>query len=521
MSEPVDYNANRLRFPEDVRISQEINLISYDGTAANIGAQVLDINIYESIYNNFLTGDITFVDTFGLSERLPIIGQEFIEFKVRTPVEYPGKALGTDEYNFVKRKMFVYKVTQRKKTTKTSQTFTLEFTSYEGIKNNLVRISRPFTGPFHTMVSDIFKEQWGLGSKKKLFVQPTRGTYKYVAPNLRPVDLINQLATRSQGSNSVLPGYQFYENIQGFHYRSIDSIYFVLKGNVPHPAVFEYFLESQGQPADNPSKGSNPLSYLRRVFKYRFQPSQDLIQNARNGTWASHTITHDLYNKTVSHKRFNYAFDYPFIPHMTKDNTGYDEASYFGHMPRVPYDFHNKEQREHRDTLYRNKIPGGYKTLSDYSDGKIILQSDTQNLHNTNATNGYDLEMTASTRLHAKNIMNQIQLIMEVPGNTGITVGQMIYVHVPRFSESRDDTAEGPKQDKYLSEKWIITHIRHMINPQDFKHRTIITCSKETLSSPLLDRGEPFNVEVPDEGKPKLLGEDSDYARAQVARLRG
>jgi hypothetical protein len=203
---------------------------------------------------------------------------------------------------------------------------------------------------------------------------------------------------------------------------------------------------------------------------------------------------------------------------MTKDNTGYDEANYFGHIPRVPYDFHNKEMRDNRDTLYRNKIPGGYKTLSDYTDGKVILQSDTRNLHNTNATNGYDLDIRTPMRVHAKNVMNQIQLIMEVPGNTGITVGQMIYVHVPRFSESRDDTLEGVKQDKYLSEKWIITHIRHMINPQDFKHRMIITCVKETLSASLSDRTEPFNVEVPDEGKPKLLGEDSDYTRAAIAR---
>jgi len=146
MSEIIDYNDNRLRFPEDVRITDEINLISYDGTAANISAQVLDINIYESIYNNFLTGDITFIDTFGLSERLPIIGQEFLEFKFRTPIETPGKDVGIQEYNFIKRKMFVYKVTQRKKTTKTSQTFTLEFTSYEGVKNNLVRVSRAFNG---------------------------------------------------------------------------------------------------------------------------------------------------------------------------------------------------------------------------------------------------------------------------------------------------------------------------------------------------------------------------------------
>jgi len=512
VSEPVDYNDNRLRFPEDVRITDEINLISYDGTAANIGAQVLDINIYESIYNNFLTGDITFVDTFGLSERLPIIGQEFLEFKFRTPIETPGKDIGIQEYNFIKRKMFVYKVTQRKKTTKTSQTFTLEFTSYEGVKNNLVRVSRAFNGSYDKMVADVFKKQWGLGSKKRLFIQPTKGNYKYVVPNLRPVDFINQIAARCKGSGSILPGYQFYENIQGFHFRSIDSIYFVVKGGnlVPHPVVFEYFLESQGQPADDPEQ--SPLSYLRRVYKYRFQPSQDLIQNARNGTWASHTITHDLYNKTVKHKRFNYIFDYNFIPHMTKDNSGYDILSYFGHIPRVPYDFHNKEQREHNASLFRDSIPAGYKTLADYSDGKTILQSDTQNLHNTNATNGYELEETTPLRHHAKNVMNQIQLIMEVPGNTGITVGQVIRVNVPRYSQSSEDTAEGVKKDKYLSEKWIITHIRHMLNPQDFKHRTIITCSKETLSAALTDRTEPFNIEVQDEALPRNIENDKTYS---------
>jgi hypothetical protein len=178
----------------------------------------------------------------------------------------------------------------------------------------------------------------------------------------------------------------------------------------------------------------------------------------------------------------------------------------------VPYDFHNKEQREHNSSLFRSRIPAGYKTLADYSDGKVILQSDTQNLHNTNATNGYELEETTPMRLHAKNVMNQIQLIMEVPGNTGITVGQVIRVNVPRYSESSEDQAEGVKHDKFLSEKWIITHIRHMLNPQDFKHRMIITCSKETLSASLTDRTEPFNVEVKDEALPRNIENDKTYS---------
>lgn len=508
----IDFNDNKLRFPEDYRISPDINLISHDGTSANIARQVLDINIYESLYNNFLSGDITFIDTFGLGERLPIIGQELLEFKFRTPIETPGTKLDLQTYDFKKHKMFVYKISSRKKVNK-GVVYTLEFTSYEGIKNNLVRISRAFDKGYDQAVADIFKKQWGLGSKKRLFIQPTKGVYKYVAPNMRPADVINYLASRAIPTTAIIPGYQFYENIQGFHFRSIESAYFVVRGGryVQHPVVFEYFLDSAGQPSTNAL--DEPFSLLRRVYKFRFQPMYNTIENARAGTFSSTTITHDLYTKSFTTDYWNYAEDYHGMSHTSKgDPLDDSRLPYYGFVPKVPFDFHNKDLRENRKTIYRPSGTGtGYKRLTDYNDNKTILQSDTRYLHDTNSANGYELAKVTPVRNYARKMPENLQLIMEVPGNTGITVGNVIRVNVPRFSQSGEDTIEGTKQDKYLSEKWVISHIRHAINPQDLKHRTIITCFKETFNSELYERPQPLSVEVKDDGLPRDIVNDKTY----------
>ena len=42
-----------------------------------------ELNIYENIFSNHLTGNITLVDGYNIPQKLPIIGEETIECKMR------------------------------------------------------------------------------------------------------------------------------------------------------------------------------------------------------------------------------------------------------------------------------------------------------------------------------------------------------------------------------------------------------------------------------------------------------
>ena len=333
------YDDNKLRYAGDFRIS-EVALFNAYGNVAGIGSAVVEISIFEDLNSNFLTGNLTFIDTEDLINKLPIIGQEFLEFKIRTPLD---SKYDEGEYDFTNTRMAVYKVT-RQRLNQNTQSITLDFISTEGIRDQNVKISRAFNGPYDDAVAKIFKKSWGLNSKKKLYVQPTLNNFKFVAPNMRPSDLMNMMASRAVPKTSVMPAYLFYENGQGFHFRSMDSFFFQVKseGVAPHPEMFEYFCDSESTRAfANPQ--DNPMSQLRVVKSHTLVGTNDLIKNQRMGTFASKLITHDAYNKTYNEYKYNYIDEYSTLPHLEKDDAATDQALYRGLIAKAHYDFNDLE----------------------------------------------------------------------------------------------------------------------------------------------------------------------------------
>ena len=83
-----DYESSNIQYAGEFKCS-EIALISVTGKIVGIKSATLEVNIYEGIFSNFITGDITFTDNFNLMNGLPITGHEYLDFKIRTPIKSP------------------------------------------------------------------------------------------------------------------------------------------------------------------------------------------------------------------------------------------------------------------------------------------------------------------------------------------------------------------------------------------------------------------------------------------------
>ena len=494
------YDENNLQYAGEFRIS-EIALFNIYGNVAGIATATAELSIYEDIEQNFISGTLTFTDTENLVNSLPILGQEYLEFKVRTPLK---STYGEGEYNFTNTRMAVYKVTKERLNSNT-QLVTLDFISTEAIRDSNIKVSRAFDGPYDDAVAKIFKKEFGLNSKKKLYVQPTQGNFKFVATNQRPTDIMNMLASRAVPKTSSAPGYFFYENGQGFHFRSIDSFFFMAKseGYAVHPPMFEYFADSEtARGLNNPR--DNPMSQMRVVKSFKILPQNDLISTQRTGTYASKLIAYDGYNKTFKEHIYNYIDDYVRVPHIEKDETFTDQANYRGLIPKAHYDFNDTETVDERTS------GSAYKYLSDYKDARIMVQSDTAELHNTNSSKGYQVKEYVQRRKNVLGTMNALQCELEVHGNTHINIGHVIKINVPRAGRDKQGV-KSLDHDKYLSGRWLITAIRHSFNVADQIHTMALTCVKETYKTPLYEKTSPLQVSVKDEGKPVNLYDDSQY----------
>jgi len=496
------YKSNTLEHAGHYNIS-DVAIITTAGQVANISSAVMEINVYEDLHSNFLSGNIVFVDTVDIVNTLPILGQEYLEFKFRTPIESNYEE---GEYDFTRQRMSIFKVT-RNRLNQNSEAITLDFVSPEAIRNQNIKISRAFNGPYDDAVAKIFKKSWGLNSKKKLYIQPTQNNFKFITPNIRPSDIINMIASRAVPKTSNLPGYFFYENGQGFHFRSIDSFWFnVFAGELqPHPEMFEYFLSSDATSGlKNPNE--SPLSQLRTVRSFKLIQYNDLIKNIRRGTFASTLITHDAFNKTYNTYKYNYVEDYNRVSHLEKNKeefSGYDNAfvPYYGLVPKTHYDSDDTEFSE----LTKN-----YKNLADYESARIMLQSNTANLHNTNSTKGFRVDEYLQRRQSILSIVENLELQLTVPGNTHLNIGHVIRLNVPRSGPGKSGDIN-TQNDKYLTGRWLITAIHHKIDITSQYHSMILTCIKETYGATNIESNKILQLNNKEEGLPVNISNNNEY----------
>ena len=137
-------------------ILSDVVMVSYNGQEIDISSSVAEINIYESLFNNTLSGNLVLVDAKNLPFEFPITGLERIEFKLASPGF--GDAKGR-HYDFTSKSghpMYIYKITDRQPLNAKVQTYVLNFCSRETIRNEQVRVTRAFTGGNVNMVLEHF-----------------------------------------------------------------------------------------------------------------------------------------------------------------------------------------------------------------------------------------------------------------------------------------------------------------------------------------------------------------------------
>ena len=467
------YKDNDYRFVDDYRLTDVI-LLSYLGNSINLSDLIQNLEIYESIYSHCITGSITFTDTQGYADRVPIIGKEHLYFKLRTPLGYQGKYGG--EYDGERFMFSVYNMSLKQAAGGSAQTITLEFCSPEWLRSNRLKVSRAFSGSYDGAVDAMVKEDWGLNSKKTLFIEPCTFNQKYVVPNLRPLDAIDRICSRALSGKSITPGFFFWETSQGFNFRSLDSMFFNYSSRAPVQENWKYSLDTAYLPS--PMKFvAGPEKGLNRVYTFGFNSNFNQISNARTGAYSSKLIAHDSFYKTFQEVDFNYGVTdiYQQFPHLEHfaGNRHRDVPSSI--VPNVPADIED-------DNF------GGYnrpRFATDYTSGRTMVQSDTTNIHEDMEETSYHVQLYAQKREHILSLLDAITLTIEVPGNTHLNAGQVVWVDVPAYVSGVYEKKKPKIYDRFLTGRWLIVRMKHKVSPSGQSHRTIMTLSKETYAYPL------------------------------------
>ena len=152
---------------------QTCEIISSAGVVADISANIVEINMFESIFSSSITGIILFTDTNNLTDNLPLIGQEYISLKIVTPgLESTDRVI-----DFTENVFCLYEVGLRQSSGPTGEIVEVRFCSPELLRNERVRVSKSFEDTTHEIVKEI------LQNPKLIKKTPPRPHPYYISPH--------------------------------------------------------------------------------------------------------------------------------------------------------------------------------------------------------------------------------------------------------------------------------------------------------------------------------------------------
>ena len=434
-------------------------LITSSGLHVNLRDSVLSITLFENLKNPMLTGSINIQDSFSLPSIGPLIGQEYLALKIMTPsIEDDDKVL-----DFTENVFHIYKIGARQSAGEGIQVHTLNFISSEALKNERTRISRTLTGSQDEIVKQMLSD---VNYKKNMFIEPSSTSKKYISPNLNPFKIIDMCKFESTTKHNGSPTYLFYENFNGYHYRSIESLY-------AQSPKWKYYKSPPG--AAQITKNTplhNIKKELENIVDYQIVPNNDTLTNTGSGMLNSKLLVHDIFNKRYTSHTYN-------MLEANKDEkhiNAYHNAGDYPIYSKTPVE-PNKKISDFTANIYLK--PTSIKNTTTNSNAMHTSSTGTYPFQGNDPQNWFQRRVSQMMQLETG-----LQVNIETLGNTVVTVGDIVDLSLPvKAAVESPEFADGI--DKLYRGKFLVQRIRHdfEIGGNAQSHTTVLTLVKDSVET--------------------------------------
>lgn len=441
----------------------EVKIFSSSGTVIDITKLVVAMNLYEDVYKTAVTGTIAVSDTNNIIMEAPIIGQEFIGFKISTP--------GLDKFalDYSEHVFAITKVIARASSNPGAQAYSFYFCSPEGLRDTRVRVSKSYTNSLDAIVEDILTAPQYINSKKTFFIEPTKGIRRITVPYIHPFKFINHLKQDAISAKHDSPHYMFYENTLGYHFRSLDSLF-------AQKAIATFHTGDKGSIEDIDKDPRNIEEEYKRVMQFQVSGNSDMLQNVVTGMLASNIITHDIFRKEYRVDDFEYFNDFFDNYRINYDETKKDNPIY-NEAPIDEFDndvsmFTDARRYVHPTSTTENNIDAQHYEKFPAIAG--VIQRNTFTANNIPKT-----IMSRQSKL--AELTKGVSVTIEVHGTTTLHVGAIVNFSAPVVGAQHS----GEKFDKYLSGRYMIKTLKHTFDFSERRHLCAMTLVKDSFNTKL------------------------------------
>lgn len=426
----------------DVRV-EEIKIICSDRTVIDLSEFLVELNLYEDMFSNFLQGNLVLTDSRNIIEKFNIHGEESLIVKFRTP--------SFDEIHTIKKTFVTYKITDRSVVRdNNTQNFTLHFVSAEVYLDALLPLFVSFEGDISKLVEEIFQNyiavnrEYEITNNKEIvtneklsplvILNEPANRVKFVSPGWSPFKCINWLASKSIPKDGKAKNFLFFESNKSFYFGSLESI---MQDTVENNNfIGTYTIATSNVGKEEYSKDINREMFLAK--EVQMVENIDQFKNLTSGYLANRLVFLDVYNKDYQLIDYDYVNEYKnqfhtsgpgqsSVPPFNADSNR-NPATFIGFYPKNP-------------RLFQNSTSDFFKDNVNEKMGEIW---------GNRKSSLFDL--------------NNIKMNITVPGRTDIEVGRVLYFLYPSLdAKDQSDKVENA-QDKLYSGYYLITAIHHKVN---------------------------------------------------------
>jgi len=463
-----------LRAQDHTSFNLEIlTIVNNEGEAFDVINVFQQVILHESIYENFLTGEIAFHDGTGMLEKIKFSGQESLRIRFSQPPQTPDETVFEDE---VIDKVFrIYKVNDVHRLDQNNQVFNCKFCSPELMDAKRMRISQAYKGNVLDLAAKISEDYLGIQNNPEVKYQPiipfferrqkSKEEHHVVIPNWTVHKTINWLCSKAQSNDynsGVADSFFFYQTANGGF--RINSLKDMMKFRNEDPYIFSSVVGDETAPDGDEKRDEDKKSIGvgKRLIDYYMKSTANVLESTIKGGLASKLTTINNTGKYYQEKTFNYA-----------ERFYSDESNSIDTEPLI---------RTQSEKLYIGgkgpeeigaEVPiegeyNTYKPATSYSDAFHLLLNQSEFVNdssgNVNTVHGNAHFGGQQMRQSVSQLLKYHEMRCLISCRTDISVGSVINLQIPMTDISLKDNAEEVYDNPFHSGDHLVTDIQWTFN---------------------------------------------------------
>ncbi len=381
----------------------------------DLSAIMLEMNIYEDLFTNYLTGTISISDSLDLINNVPLIGEEKILISYRTPGS-------NDKTSLVENSFVVYKITDRVLIKDKAQVYVMHIMSEEAYYDSHIKVSKAYKGQLSHIAKKLFNDDDALGASekigKKFFVEDTANAFQFVVPTWSPMKALNWVAARSTTKNGNVANYVFYQDAFNYNFRSINSL-------ITQDTSMKFWYTNLNVRQLRGLYSGDDINQYNIVRQSTNDLVFDVSSRMINGMYSSKLIICDLLSKTINVQEYDY------IKNFSKSN----------HLNQYPLNSPKTLRNPNSCIItYVNHVDMYDEFSSDYPEAWVLQR---------------------------RSLLQQIDAYVSeivVPGHTSYKVGMTVDYE---FNTVRNHTSYDESEERYHKGKYLVTNILHRFSKNE------------------------------------------------------